>query len=485
MLFNSVEFLIFFIVVTAVFFVVPKIARNYVLLVASYVFYAWWNVLLSLVLIFVTLVSYFSAIMMENVPEKKKLFLVLSFIAIIGTLFFFKYYNFFARGVALFANVIGGAKFNITFDIVLPIGISFYTFQALSYVADVYSGKTANEKNIFIYALYLSFYPQLIAGPIERSGDLIPQLKVEHVYNENDFIEGFKLMAIGFFEKIAVADILGVIVNATYENLSGASGLAVLIATLAFSAQILCDFKGYSDIAKGLARVYGIRLSDNFNAPYLAVSVRDFWRRWHITLSHWLRDYLYIPLGGSRVSFIRYAFNVLIVFVVSGLWHGAALNYLVWGVLHALVQIAEKGAEKLFRFKENKLKTALKTCVTFIIVTLLWVPFRSADIYAALSAYAKLFTDWAFTGAYFSATATFLSLTPSFAVAAAIILALYFSYARILKASTRLYQRGGAAKNVGVALKYLTYSALIAVTAASFIYLKSVDISSSFIYFAF
>ena len=404
MLFNSLEFLIFFIIVTALFFALPKRLRNYLLLITSYIFYSWWNFKLLFLILFTTLVSYLSALFISKKEKGRKLVFVLSLFIILGALIFFKYYNFFAGGIGLLANFITKKEFNLTLDIILPVGISFYTFQTLSYVIDVYKKKIDVEKNVFIYALFVSFFPQLVAGPIERPNELIPQLKQDHTFNSDDFIEGFKMMATGFFLKIAVADMIGVYVNKVYENINDANGLLVLSTTFLFSIQILCDFKGYSDIAKGIARVYGIRLSDNFNKPYSAVSVRDFWRRWHITLSTWFKDYLYIPLGGSRVNLFRHILNILIVFALSGLWHGANITFVIWGLIHALYQIIEIIISKLK--KKEKEETIfihrLKIVFTYLLVVFAWIFFRSNNISDSMIAIGKIFTDYSFTKDYFS-----------------------------------------------------------------------------------
>ena len=289
-------------------------------------------------------------------------------------------------------------------------------------------------------------------------------------------------MVIGFFEKIAIADIVGIFVNKTYENLGQANGLAVLLATLLFAVQILCDFKGYSDIAKGAARVYGIRLSDNFDKPYSARSVREFWKRWHRTLSFWFRDYVYIPLGGSHVPFWRYMINILIVFAISGLWHGAAFTFVVWGLGHAVVQIAEKTVDRIRKPKETAVNNAIKRIITFIIVALLWVVFRSNSLADAGVAFGKLFADWNIGGAYFASFVNFFELDWLKFAAVAVLLAVFFSYGRLLIAFDNGGEKTAAIRKVG---KYALYSLLIALTVASFIYLKCIDVDSSFIYFRF
>ena len=487
MLFNSIEFLIFFVIVTALFFILPKKCRNYLLLAASYVFYAWWNWKLLFLIAFTTLVSYGAGLYLAYRPKGRKLVFAGAVVLIVGALLFFKYYNFFARGIGFLANSISGNSFDFTLDILLPVGISFYTFQTLSYVIDVYRGTIEPERNIAIYALFVSFFPQLVAGPIERPNDLIPQLKAEHTFNPDDVTEGFRMMVIGFFEKIAVADVVGVLVNKVYEHIAEANGLLVLVATVLFSVQILCDFKGYSDIAKGIARIYGIRLSDNFDHPYGARSVREFWRKWHMTLSYWFRDYVYIPLGGSHVPFARYCLNILIVFAISGLWHGAALTFLLWGVLHAVYQIVEKLVDKIRLRRgggtlkpDTKVVAALRTVLTFVLVTIAWILFRSNSLSDCGLAFAKLFTDWQATGAYFRYAYDYLALSWQKVLGIALVLTIFATSGPLLK---RLDVEGASrAKRVG---KVAVYAVMMIVTITCFLYLKSIDVASSFIYFQF
>ncbi|MDE6441124.1 MAG: MBOAT family protein, partial [Clostridia bacterium] len=224
------------------------------------------------------------------------------------------------------------------FSLILPVGISFYTFQTLSYVIDIYKTKIRAERHFGYYALFVCFFPQLVAGPIERPQDLIPQLKQEKSIKALDYSGAFRIMLIGFFKKIAVADMIGIVVNATFNNVSSANGLMVLISSVLFSFQIMCDFSGYSDIAVGCAKLFGIDLTENFKSPYSSKSIKEFWGRWHISLSHWLRDYIYFPLGGSRVKKWRWCLNILIVFFISGLWHGANYNFVIWGVMHGVFQ---------------------------------------------------------------------------------------------------------------------------------------------------
>ena len=484
MLFNSIPFLIFFVIVTTLFFLVPSKAKNYILLAASYVFYMWWDSKLIALIVFTTLVSFISCLLMELRPQKKKLTLVLSIISILSILVFFKYYNFVADGIASLINFANGTSYNFHINILLPIGISFYTFQTISYVVDVYRGKIESEKNIFTYALYISFFPQLVAGPIERSSDLLPQLKAEHHFDPDNFVAGIKMMIIGFFEKIAVADMIGLLVNEAFENVSETNGLEILIATILFCIQILCDFKGYSDIAKGIARIYGIRLSENFNHPYSATSIKEFWNRWHLTLSTWFRDYVYFPLGGSRVSTIRWMINILIVFLLSGLWHGADITFVLWGLILAAYRILERFILRNNYEKKSSLSRFFGRIITFILIALAWIMFRSNNIKDALNSYSTLFTKWSFSKEYFSSVWNFFDLSVYKALLLAFIIALFLSFEKILSFSEKQYDvksKNIAAKIVKVAL----FSTLIWLSCGSFIYLNSMSIESSFIYFQF
>ncbi len=336
MLFNSLQFLIFFPIVVSIFFLLPQKRRWILLLIASYYFYMCWKVEYIVLIIASTLIDYFVAKKMADLKEKvkRKKWLLISLLSNLGILFGFKYFNFVNANVqALFDN------FNIfygvpAFDVLLPVGISFYTFQTLSYTIDVYNGKTPVQNHLGIFAVYVSFFPQLVAGPIERSRHLLPQFYVEHKFSYDRIKYGLQQMLWGFFKKVVIADRLAIVVDGVYNNLDDYSGISLLIATIFFAFQIYCDFSGYSDIAIGSARVMGFELIDNFKRPYFSKSISEFWRRWHISLSTWFRDYLYIPLGGNRVVKWRWYYNLFITFLVSGFWHGANWTFLVWGGLH-------------------------------------------------------------------------------------------------------------------------------------------------------
>ncbi|MBP5154676.1 MAG: MBOAT family protein [Lachnospiraceae bacterium] len=465
MLFNTPVFLLFFLIVTAVLFLLPARWQKLFLLAASYVFYLSWDLSLLWLIILVTLSAYACARLMERFPAGKKAFLGIGLAIPLLVLFFFKYFDFFASGAAALAAAFTGKSFDPALHLLVPVGISFYTFQALSYVIDVYRGDLKAETDPVLFALYIGFFPQLVAGPIERAGDLIPQLKKEHRADPADVSAGFKLMLLGYFEKIAVADVLGLFVNRIWDAPGLATGADALLASLFFSLQILCDFKGYSDIARGIARVYGIRLSENFREPYRAVSVSDFWRRWHITLSSWFRDYLYIPLGGRRRGTVMLCLNLLIVFAVSGLWHGAGLTFLLWGVLHGLARIAEE----LIPGSREKIPAVLRRAAVFLFVTAAWILFRAPGLQEAGLFMRQLFTGW--NGLSLSASVPELAI---FALSAASWL--------ILPRLLPLAEGTGRGRTV---LRWGLYLLLGWLATWAFLFLRSRDIASSFIYFQF
>lgn len=345
MLFNSIEFLIFYPVVTLVYFLMPTLrVRNILMLIASYYFYMQYKPEYSLLMLFSTLVDYFAALRMEKAKGKagKRLWMVVSLIGNLGMLFFFKYFNFFNTNVAGLLSFFNISYQPLSLNILLPVGISFYTFQTLSYTIDVYRGDLPAERDFFDFALYVSFFPQLVAGPIERSTNLLYQFKVHHEFEVKRATTGLRLMVWGFFKKVVIADRMAVIVNTVYNNPTQYSGVYYIIATIAFAFQIYCDFSGYSDIAIGSARIMGFDLMKNFERPYFSKSVTEFWRRWHISLSTWFRDYLYFPLGGSRKGYFRTLLNLFIIFLVSGLWHGASWTFVIWGALNGAAIVIEK-----------------------------------------------------------------------------------------------------------------------------------------------
>ena len=374
------------------------------LLIASYFFYMCYQPTLVVLILATTFVSWISSNIIERTENKRtrRLALVLTLVTSLGVLFFFKYFNFLLGSVTGLIELFGTTPSPIELNLILPVGISFYTFQTLSYVIDVYRGEVKTEKNFFFYALFVSFFPQLVAGPIERPSNLIPQLKEPKKFNSQDALKGAKHMAVGFFKKIVVADLISAYVNAVYNNPDSATGAGVLIATVLFAVQIYCDFSGYTDIAIGCSRIMGIRLMKNFDHPYTARSIKEFWGRWHISLSTWFRDYLYIPLGGNRVSKPRYLMNIMIVFLVSGLWHGAAWTFVIWGALHGFYQIVgnltasprARLIKKLGLSESSLAVRIVRTINTFILVSFAWIFFRANSLSDAFSLIGKLFSSW-------------------------------------------------------------------------------------------
>ena len=402
MSFNSLVFLIYLPIVILIYFLLPFKGRWFFLLIASYFFYAYANPWLLLLISSTTLVSYLCSLGIEKTRKKglKNLLFALALIFLFGMLFVFKYLDFAIASAVSLMNLFGSQTTFSGFHLLLPVGISFYTFQTLGYVIDVYQGKIKAERHLGYFALFVSFFPQLVAGPIERPQDLLPQLKEKHNFTLDNFSSGLRSMLIGYLKKIVIADFLGTYVNAIYGDVFSSSGASLLIATFFFALQIYGDFSGYSDIAIGIARIMGIRLSQNFDHPYRSKSVREFYRRWHITLNRWFIDYLYIPLGGSRRSPFRHVLNILIVFLVSGFWHGARWNFVLWGVLNGIFVVLETLLDKPFGKWKNK-KEARKKIIdvlsvpfTFLLLSATWVFFRSPDVETAFVVYQRIFTSF-------------------------------------------------------------------------------------------
>lgn len=403
MTFNSLDFLIFYPIVLLLHFLLPHKYRWMMLLAASLLFYMWWSAPLFFLILFTTVVSWICSLVIEKTddPKKKKLCLTLTLITSLGVLFFFKYYNFLA-GTAMSIGALFGAEFDATLQLILPVGISFYTFQTLSYAIDVYRGDIKTEHHFGYYFLFVTFFPQLVAGPIERPDNLLPQLYKERKWNWDDAVAGGKRMLAGFFKKIVVADLLATYVNAVYNSPETSTGLGIVVASAMFAVQIYCDFSGYTDIAIGCARMMGIHLMQNFNRPYSAKTIKEFWARWHISLSTWFRDYLYIPLGGNRCAPARRWLNVMIVFLVSGLWHGAAWTFVLWGFLHGAYQLIggltlKKRQELCEKWHINRESSGFRfyqQALTCVLVTFAWIFFRANSTGDLLTLLSHLFTSW-------------------------------------------------------------------------------------------
>lgn len=379
MFINSFSFFLFFIPVALIFWRLKPQWQWIWLLLASYYFYFSWKPAYAFIIFLVTVVAFFAAKAMEALPSRKVPILWVSALLIFGNLFVFKYLNFFSYTLndlfRLFAISLSVPQFTF----LLPLGISFYTFQVVGYLFDVFRGKSKAEQHFGRLALFVSFFPLAGAGPIERSTNLLAELQHSKKFEYERVVSGLKLFAYGLFKKMVVADNLGIVVDRVFSSLPEYKGLSLILAVFFFSWQIYADFSGYTDMARGLGRILGYDLLENFRWPYLAQSVRDFWRRWHISLSSWLKDYLYIPLGGSRQGMPRTILNTIIVFVVCGLWHGAAWTFVVWGLIHGVV-IA---IERLFvQFGPSKMKfpTILATAYAYLVISLSWVFFRAANL---------------------------------------------------------------------------------------------------------
>lgn len=393
MLFNSYEFLLFLPVVCILYFVLPDKLKNPWLLLCSYFFYGLWNFAYLGLIFFSTLTTYLCSLFLDALRQrgrpgdrrKMKLLVALNLGINLGILFVFKYYNLFALTMGSLGAMLP------SLNLLLPVGISFFTFQSLGYSLDVYRGDMKLERNFMIYALFVSFFPQLVAGPIERAPTLLPQFREKHRFSYEGMRKGLLIMLWGFFLKIVVADRAALVVNHIY-NTPGSTGFQYLIGTLVFGFQIYGDFAGYSMIALGVARIMGFTLMRNFRQPYLSQSVGEFWRRWHISLSNWFRDYVYFPLGGSRRKTPRVLLNLLIVFLLSGLWHGAAYTFILWGFLNGIYQVAERLLHRKGPQTGGGAGKWLRVLLTFGLITLAWIPFRAGSIQQALHIFGSIFS---------------------------------------------------------------------------------------------
>ncbi|SHI35618.1 MBOAT family O-acyltransferase [Aquimarina spongiae] len=392
MLFNSFDFFVFLPIVLVCYWLLAKSIKwqNVLLLIASYVFYGWWDWRFLSLIALSTIVDYFVGFKVYRSDDKiiKKRWLWVSVFFNIGLLGFFKYFNFFVGSwIELFASLGYTYQDVWTLSIVLPVGISFYTFQTMSYSIDIYRGKLEPTKDFVAFAAFVSFFPQLVAGPIERATNLVPQFLKPRTFTYDALSKGGKLMIWGFFLKLVVADRAAIYVNAVYNNIESHDGLSFIAATILFAFQIYGDFAGYSLIAIGTAKLFGFDLMTNFRRPYFAASVSEFWTRWHISLSTWFRDYLYIPLGGNRVSKPRWLYNLFITFLISGLWHGANWTFVAWGALNGVYLIAEA-----LLFKKGR-KGLHNVLLTFVLINLSWVFFRANSINNALSMISEMLTN--------------------------------------------------------------------------------------------
>lgn len=395
MLFNSQLFAVFLTAVFLFYYILPARFRWVFLLLASYAFYMNLHVAYGLLLFFTTLLTFCLALRLENAPDRKKKRLCLTggILPLLAILLVFKLG---APAIEQINALIDAGRLSLhplTLRVLLPAGVSFYFFQSMGYLIDVYKGKVKAERHFGHYALFVSFFPQLLAGPIGRADALLPQLKAERRFDYDSAAYGLKLMAWGYFKKLVIADTFAVTVNQVYDNCYSYVGLVFIITTVMYAIQIYCDFSGYSDIAVGCAALFGVKLTTNFKSPYLSFSVKEFWSRWHISLSTWFRDYVYIPLGGSRKGRIRHCLNLFITFLVSGFWHGSALTFLAWGAIHGLLQIVETFIYPKRKEKAPRKKHWWQLPLTFCPVCLAWIFFRANSVKDALWILSRLFWD--------------------------------------------------------------------------------------------
>lgn len=402
MLFNSLEYVLFLLTALFVYAITPvkyNTIRVLLLLIFSYIFYAWWSWEYLILLFISSFLAYILALAIHYSKNnlRKKLFFILSVITNLGLLFFFKYYNFFIESITAVFNIIGIQNHAYLLTVILPLGISFHTFQTISYLADVFNKKIEPTKNVITFLAFDSFFPQLIAGPIERASSLLVQLEKLPRINIENIKSGVSQILWGLFKKIAVADTAGIIVDYYFNNYQNSSGGSLIIATIFFTFQLYGDFSGYSDIAIGSAKLFGINLIQNFKYPFFSTSITEFWRRWHVSLYNWFRDYVYIPLGGTSLSISKTMMNVFIVFILSGIWHGANLTFVVWGVLNALLVVVEMLYKHFFSVtkRDRSISTAnfincLKMLQVFLLFSLTLVFFRSTSLEQAVCIYQKI-----------------------------------------------------------------------------------------------
>lgn len=462
MLFNSWQYALFFPIVFALYWGMPHRFRVPVILVASYWFYMSWNVKYVVLILFTTCISYAAALLIEKYTRVRKLILMITLLSCLGVLFVFKYFNFFAGAMSDLLAMFSLKLHPVTLKLLLPVGISFYTFQTLGYVIDVYRGTTKPERNFWVYAAFISYFPQLVAGPIERTNNLMPQIKAHHEFNYAQAVYGVKLMTWGFFKKLCIADVLAVYVDKVFADLHSYSSFSLMLSVLFFTMQIYCDFSGYSDIARGCSKMLGIDLMENFRSPYLSPSIREFWSRWHISLSTWFRDYVYIPLGGNRCGKFRHNINLMITFIVSGLWHGASWTFAVWGAVHGLAQVIENAVSP------RRTGSILRVVCTFAFVSLAWVFFRAQSLSDAVYVLWHMFggTDGLKLG--MNRTAKIAALIP--------LVILFVNECISLKSDAVNFLNGQ-----NFAVRWMAYLAI----GLMVIFFSPKDIATEFVYFQF
>ena len=472
MLFNSWSFIIFFTVVFVLHFALHQKWRIYLLLVASYYFYMSWRWEFGLLMLAVSLVNFYAGRQI-GLNKNRGWWMFLTSVASVMPILYYKYGNFILSAAKDSASMLGATVHFPELDIILPVGISFFTFQALSYSIDIYRKKIEPEPSLVKFLTFIAFFPQLVAGPIERSDNIIPQFDKVKKFNLDEFIAGGRLFIWGLFKKVVIADRLSLYVDPVFDNPHDFSGPTFIVATLLFTFQIYCDFSGYTDMAIGIARSMGFKLMQNFNLPYLAKSIGDFWRRWHISLSSWFGDYLYVPLGGNRVGIPRWIFNIVLVFLVSGLWHGANWTFIIWGALHAGFYLLEYLGDLLLTFtktsiwKKNRLYILLKIPVTFAMVSFAWIFFRANSVSDACYISSHLF-QW--SGNLWMGASSFTTILGIFFVFLLMVVQVMQSNQKL-----GLYYSPATVPNWMIGAAYLVLLLLISlfgVSASAFIYFQ-------------
>ena len=407
MLFNTFNFWIIFPFIFIFYWIIPSqlnLIKKIFLIAISYLLYINYNAPYAFILLYITLITYESAKIIEQTNHKRQLFIIIAAILTLGPLLIFKYYNFISENCNSILSSLG-LKFNLVgLNWTIPLGISFFTFQAIGYLWDVYYKRIKSEESFIDYMLFISFFPQIASGPISKASELLPQIKQIKTFNYNQAVKGLKFLLWGMFLKVVVADRLGLYIDTVYDNYIHQSGITCFIASLFYSFQIYGDFAGYSLMAIGIAKILGFNLINNFQRPYFSISVTDFWRRWHISLSRWLKDYIYIPMGGSRCNRLKNYWNILITFLVSGIWHGANWNFIIWGILHGIFQILEKALGLQKYTGNSKLIKVIRIGVTFILVNFAWIFFKTSNLKDAYNIIMKIFTE--FNGSIYQTSKT-------------------------------------------------------------------------------
>ena len=484
--FNSLAFLIYLPVVVGIYWLLPFKSRKYWLLAASYFFYMYWNPTFIFLLLFSTAVDYFCSLGMDRFRENagiRKALLLTSVCMNLGLLFFYKYFDFFVGNVNSLCGALGMAYRVPELGLILPVGISFYTFQTMSYTIDVYRGDFPAEKDPITFALYVTYFPQLVAGPIESPGNLLPQLTKEQYFNRDDMTAGIRILLCGFFRKCVVADFCGIYVNQVFANMDTANSFAIFCGGALFCIQMYCDFAGYSEIAAGCARMMGVRLMRNFDRPYLSQSYTEFFRRWHISLNRWFTSYVYIPLGGNKKGKFRKMVNTVIVFALCGLWHGADWTYVLWGLYAAFWLCVESALDVRHRFGsewDNPVGRLIRRSVTFLIFVPAALLFRADSVAQLGVIFTRLFTQTGFGEDYFQAAFDTLNMD---ALSLVQIVLCIVCMVKIYKLTE--YDLCSSSEKTMAAQRTVSYAYLILLIALCWIALLATDAAAGFAYFQF